>query len=103
MYNTYRFKDKDPVIDVLRTALQHDADSRGVKFSKAAADAAHSSGVSVNTLHNWFFGSTMRPQHASVAAVANALRFSWQLGKVKYDGKPNFQRVPKGTGQEKHS
>lgn len=63
MYRTYMFKDKDPVIDHLRTAMN------GHKWSKVSTD----SGVSVGTLSNWFVGETKRPQFATVAAVARSL------------------------------
>ena len=63
LYKTYAFKDKDPVIDHLRTAMN------GHKYSKVSND----SGVSAGTLANWFEGPTKRPQFATVAAVAKSL------------------------------
>lgn len=65
LYKTYAFKDKDPVIDHLRTAVQKD----GGSYSKISTD----SGVSYTTLSNWFDGATKRPQFATVAAVARSL------------------------------
>ena len=64
LYKTYVFRDKDPVIDHLRTAVKDD----GRKRSQLAQD----SGVSAATLSNWFEGTTRRPQFATVAAVARA-------------------------------
>jgi len=34
MYKSYLFKTKDPVIDLLRTALQFEAEAQGVKFAR---------------------------------------------------------------------
>jgi transcriptional regulator with XRE-family HTH domain len=65
LYKSYVFIDKDPVIDVVRTAMQ-DAKAR-------PAVVARDSGVSPTTLGNWFHGRTRRPQFATVAAVAGAL------------------------------
>jgi hypothetical protein len=67
LYKTYSFKDKDPVIDKLRTAV---ADS-----GESYVDIENTSGVSSNTLYNWFKGSTRRPQHATVCAVARAVGY----------------------------
>jgi len=64
-YKSYVFKDKDPIIDVLRTAV---SDSKR-KYSSIQAD----SGVSTATLYNWFHGATRRPQFCTVNAVARAL------------------------------
>ena len=65
LYRTYVFRDKDPVIDVLRTAKDD---------SKAKTSAiAETSGVSPSTIHNWFMGKTRKPQFATVVAVARAI------------------------------
>jgi DNA-binding phage protein len=63
LYKTYAFKDKDPIIDHLRTPVN------GKSYSKLSAD----SGVSTTTLSNWFYGATKRPQFATIAAVARAI------------------------------
>jgi DNA-binding phage protein len=64
-YKSYMFRDKDPVIDVLRTVKE----DKKVKTTDISAD----SGVSTTTIHNWFRGKTRRPQFATVAAVARAM------------------------------
>jgi len=64
-YNTYAFKDKDPVIDELRTLVQ---DS-----NKSYSEIAHDAGMSQSTLHNWFHGKTRRPQSASIEAAGRAI------------------------------
>jgi transcriptional regulator with XRE-family HTH domain len=63
LYQTYLFRDKDPVIDYLRTAKGK------IKNSKLAA----ASGVSAGTLNNWFNGTTRRPQFATVVAAARGI------------------------------
>lgn len=65
-YTTYSFVSKDPIIDVLRT-LKSDA---GMKDSEIAA----ASGITTGTLRNWFGGKTRRPQFATVAAAAMAMK-----------------------------
>lgn len=63
-YKSYLFREKDYVIDALRTAH---SDSR-----KTYQEVADDSGVKVGTLRSWFGGKTRRPQFATVAAVALA-------------------------------
>ena len=61
VYRTYNFRTKDPIIDVVRTAVQDSAKTYG--------DVSDASGVSRGTLANWFGGKTMRPQFCTVMAV----------------------------------
>lgn len=81
-YKSYLFKDKDPVIDVLKTAI---ADT-----NLSYDDISERSGVSRSTLDNWFFGSTRRPQHATIMAVTRAIGHDWRLVKV---GPPTAREV----------
>lgn len=64
-YKSYNFRDKDPVIDVLRTARE-DGHVR-------MTDLTAASGVSATTYYNWWQGKTRRPQFATVAACARAM------------------------------
>lgn len=64
-YKTYLFRDKDPVIDELRT-IKADGKWKSSTISLK-------SGVSAGTLTNWFGGKTKRPQSASVEAVGRAM------------------------------
>lgn len=73
---TYRFKDKDPVIDQLRTALK----DSGMSYR----ELADGSGVTVQTLYNWFDGSTKRPQFATAMAVARALGMDFKLVRSNF-------------------
>jgi uncharacterized membrane protein YkvA (DUF1232 family) len=66
-YKSYLFKDKDPIIDRVRTLI-------------ADQDVSHQyienrSGVCARTLYNWFHGETKRPCHATVAAVCAVLGY----------------------------
>lgn len=70
-YNTYRFRTKDPVIDKLRTIFQDGKHSY--------KDVAIKSGVTESTLRNWFHGKTIKPQHATVMAVARAMAHDFRL------------------------
>lgn len=71
LYRSYSFKDKDPIIDRIRTVMQDEGVSN--------QDVAESSGVSPTTLHNWFKGETLRPQFATVMAVARGMGYDLQL------------------------
>jgi hypothetical protein len=68
IYRNYRFIDKDPMIDALRTV---------VKSENHLTDGAASAitGVSPTTFHNWFDGGTRRPQNATATQAAAALGY----------------------------
>lgn len=73
-YKSYNFKEKDPVIDRVRTIISDE----GVTH-KQISDA---SGVSTTCLYGWFTGTTRRPQHASLMAVLRALGYDYQIVKT---------------------
>jgi hypothetical protein len=75
-YKSYNFKDKDPIIDQLRTIVS----DAGATYR----EINHASGVSVSAIYNWFEGPTCRPTHAAVAAVAAA--FGYDMHFVKRRG-----------------
>lgn len=60
-YRTYVFKDKDPIIDFARTAVENSNLNYREVHEKC--------NVSTTTLYNWFHGNTRRPQFATTAAV----------------------------------
>lgn len=80
MLKTYRFTDKDPIIDVLRTAIQDYAAIENIKFSTALSQVAEGTGISLGTLYNWFSGPTRYPQYRSIAAVVIFLRLRLEVG-----------------------
>ena len=65
LYKSYMFKDKDPIIDALRTAWEDSGDT----YTRVS----ELSSVATGTMRNWFKGSTKRPQFATVAAFAIAV------------------------------
>jgi hypothetical protein len=67
VYDTYRFIDKDPVIDECRTAWK----DSGHRLSYIG----HVSRLSSATMSSWFNGKTKRPQNASVSAFMGALGY----------------------------
>jgi DNA-binding phage protein len=75
VYRSYNFRDKDPIIDAVRTVIQ----TEGVSYA-----AVHeASGVSVTTLYNWFDGEVKRPQFATVMAVVRSLGYDLTLAKAE--------------------
>lgn len=72
MYGTYRFKDKDPVIDIVRTCIDIYATLHGMKFTTALKALSKSSGVTVSCMNNWFYGTTCCPRYATIVAVVHA-------------------------------
>jgi len=75
LYRSYNFRDKDPVIDRIRTIVQDE----GLKYK----DIERLSSVKAQTLTNWFEGETKRPQYATIAAVTSALGYKTDFVKAK--------------------
>lgn len=71
LYKTYSFKNKDPIIDLLRTALRDSG--------KSYWDVQRETNVSASCLWNWFEGETKRPSFAAVKAVAECLGCELEL------------------------
>ncbi len=70
-YRTYSFKDKDPIIDKLRTLVE----DSGRSYKAISLGT----GVSTTAMYNWFHGDTKRPQYASANAVARYFRHEFRL------------------------
>ncbi|HEX8836758.1 MAG TPA: hypothetical protein VF748_07470 [Candidatus Acidoferrum sp.] len=68
IYRSYRFIDKDPIIDALKTVIRSEESLNNHRASVIT-------GVSSTTFHNWFEGPTRAPQNASVCAAAGALGY----------------------------
>ncbi|VIO80140.1 hypothetical protein [Bradyrhizobium ivorense] len=77
LYRTYRYIDKNPVIDRVRTIIQDE------NLFKRLGIVHEISGVATSTLNNWFHGSTRNPQHATIAAVITSLGYEEQFVKTK--------------------
>lgn len=71
IYKSYLFKEKDPVIDKLRT-LRSDT---GMTYQQIHA----ASSVSTTTLYNWWHGKTRRPNFCTAQAAAHAMGKSFEL------------------------
>jgi hypothetical protein len=67
--NDYRFIDKDPVIDVIRTAFQ----KKGNLSHEQILRVSYDSGVSASAIEAWLFGDTRRPQSLSTRFVLETL------------------------------
>ena len=66
LYRTYGYRlDRDPVMDLLKKARTE----AGVKVSNVHRDT----GVSVSAVYNWDNGKTVKPQFATVVAVARSI------------------------------
>lgn len=85
---TYLFKNKDPIIDVLRTALQLYASINNLTFNKACARIAIRAGLTYSSLYGWFHRDTCWPFYKSVSAVVLALGQPVQIGQRKLDARP---------------
>lgn len=78
-YRTYRYIDKNPVIDKVRTILQDEG-----LYTKKKRNMVHQlSGVATTTLDNWFDGDTKNPQHHTIAAVVTSLGYEETFQRVK--------------------
>ena len=71
LYKSYNFKDKDPIIDKIRTVISDE--------SASYKEIHEASGVSTTTLYQWFDGETRRPQFATIMAVVRALGYDMQI------------------------
>jgi hypothetical protein len=78
IYRSYRFIDKDPVIDAVRTVVQQE------RLKNSAVHAV--SGVATATLDNWFDGPTRQPQNSTVTAVTAALGYA-RHDEITADGR----------------
>lgn len=65
----YRFIDKDPIIDVIRTAMQRRGNISPEQINRIAYDA----GIHPGTLNNWLNGETRRPLSITTRFVLEAL------------------------------
>jgi hypothetical protein len=70
LYKSYMFKNKDPVIDEMRTIIQ---DNFGSITHKALKQIEADGGPTITCMDNWFKGDTKRPQSASIEAAGRAM------------------------------
>ena len=67
MADDYRFIDKHPIVDILRTAIFDDKRS-----IQAIAMATHGQ-ITPATIRKWLYGETKRPQYYKITAVLEAV------------------------------
>jgi hypothetical protein len=78
VYRNYRFLDKDPIIDAIKTVVRSN--------EKLNNNHAHRiTGVTSGTFDSWFEGGTRRPQNATISQVAAALGYV-RRDELKSDG-----------------
>jgi len=65
----YAFIDKDPIIDVIRTAFQR----KGNLSHEQILKVSYASGVSASAISGWLFGDVRRPWSLSTRMVLEAL------------------------------
>jgi hypothetical protein len=75
----YQWVDKDPDLDVVKYAIE--ASGKSAEWIERETEK-HSHKVSRYTILNWCFGSTKRPQNASMNMVMHVLGWSrpWVQG-----------------------
>lgn len=73
VYKSYVFKDKDPVIDELRTIVQKEF--KGKLNYKTLRQIEERGGPTASCMASWFFGQTKRPQNPTVEAAGRAMGY----------------------------
>lgn len=73
IYKSYVFKDKDPVIDQLRTLIEDHLGRRVTR--KDLVDISDLGGPTAGCMSSWFFGDTCRPQNPTIEAAGRAIGY----------------------------
>lgn len=79
VYKTYRFSNKDPVIDEVRTLFKDEGFYSPAGYKEVEARGA----AKAATYKGWFSGGTRRPQNATIEATARALGYQRKFVKMK--------------------
>ena len=80
LYKSYVFKDKDPVIDELRTLVES---TYGKLDAKSLTQIHEEGGPTVACMHQWFHGKTKRPQNPTIEAAGRAMGYQRIWRKMK--------------------
>jgi hypothetical protein len=105
MYDTYRFKDKDPIIDIVRTCVEIFAATRNVSFAQGVKHVSLASGVSQSCIWAWFAGHTKYPRFSTIMAVVYATGRDVHIDGVSGHiggSKPRFRVIKGGRGGTNH-
>lgn len=81
VYDSYRFRGKDPSIDKTRTLFE-DVFGRRVDY-KMLGEVEKNGGPSVGCMGAWFFGKTQRPNNTTLEAAGRALGYERVWSKMK--------------------
>src|SRR5688572_5291628 len=84
VYGAYRFRDKDPAIDAIRTVMQDHFGKRNLAHEDYA-EVHEQGGPSGSTVKHWFEGKTKRQQNATLEAAGRALGYRRVWRKMKGD------------------
>ena len=81
-YKAYLFKDKDPVIDELRTIVEDHFKHRVNRPD--LRKITEGGGPGLGCMAGWFFGATRRPQSATLEAAGRAIGYRrvWRKGHM---------------------
>jgi len=83
-YSAYRFREKDPAIDEVRTLVEEHFGRR--VNGKDLTEVKESGGPAAGTMAAWFFGKTRRPQSATLEAAGRAIGYKRVWKKVNGSG-----------------
>lgn len=81
LYKSYVFRNKDPVIDELRTIIQDHFN--GHLNNDALRHIQEAGGPTVGAMRGWFFGKTQRPQSPTIEAAGRAIGYRRTWTKMK--------------------
>jgi hypothetical protein len=81
IYKSYVFKDKDPVIDQLRTLAEDFFREKVTPKNLRTIETG--GGPKVGTMKQWFFGRTKRPTNATIEAAGRSIGFERKWSKLK--------------------
>jgi hypothetical protein len=97
LYRTYRFIDKDPVIDKIRTVFKDEG-----LLNPRGYDIAHQlSGVQISTYKNWFDGDTKRPTNPTIEATLTSLGYKREIVKDRsFDVDQELKKAAKWALQQ---
>jgi transcriptional regulator with XRE-family HTH domain len=93
---SYNFVDRDPEIDVFRTAWQ----AEGITLTQLAVLA----GLANATVEKLFGkkATTRRPAHSTFGKLAGAMGYDYKLTRSASGGKPNYEReIPLAVAQRR--
>jgi hypothetical protein len=92
LYTAYRFRadEQDPIVDKMRTIFDDHKTANGrLSYRKVAEE----SGLSEQTIGNWFRGKTRRPQFCSIAAFARSQGYDFVLAPLNQNASQSASTI----------